>query len=54
MNTVSAVVYCSLWMRKLRKNTSPSVPSSNTMVIGPLYNAWPNAVSVPVDVTAAL
>ena len=31
MNSVNAVVGCSLWMRKLRKNTRPSVTSISTI-----------------------
>ena len=54
MNSVIAVVYCRRLMRKLMKNTSPSVASSSTIIIGPLKTAWPNAVSAPVSVTAAL
>ena len=45
MNSVIAVVYCSLLMRKLMKNTSPSVPSSSTIVSGPPKIVWPNGVS---------
>ena len=52
MNSVSAVVYCKRLMRKLMKNTSPSVPSSSTIVRGPLKTAWPNGVS-PVILPAA-
>jgi hypothetical protein len=44
-------------MRKLMKNTNPSVPSSSTIIIGPLKIAWPNGVSPVIwpaaSVTAA-
>ena len=42
MNSVSAVVHCSRLMRKLMKNTSPSVPSISTIIAGPLKIVWPN------------
>jgi hypothetical protein len=40
-------------MRKLMKNTSPSVPSISTIITGPLKIAWPNVVRpvIPEPVT---
>ena len=52
MNSASAVVYCSGLMRKLMKNTSPSVPSISTIISGPLKSVWPNGVR-PVIAPAA-
>ena len=44
MNSVSAVVNDSVWMRKLMKKTSPSVASTRTIRAGPEKIDWPNAV----------
>ena len=48
MNSAIAVVYCRRLMRKLMKNTSPSVPSSSTINSGPLNMVWPNGVSAVI------
>ena len=48
MNSASAVVYCSRLMRKLMKNTSPSVPSISTIIGGPPKIIWPNGVSAAI------
>ncbi len=45
MNSASAVVYCRVWMRKLMKNTSPSVASMQQIIGGPPKIVWPNDVS---------
>ncbi len=45
MNSISAVLGCRLLIRKLMKNTSPSVPRNSTIAIGPLKMACPNGVS---------
>jgi hypothetical protein len=41
---MSAVLGCRLLIRKLIKNTSPSVPRNSTIVIGPLKIVCPNGV----------
>ena len=55
MNSVSAVVNCSLWMRKLMKNTMPSVAEQqHDHRDGMLKMVWPNGVRpvIPPELTA--
>ena len=54
MNSVSAVVNCSRWMRKLMKNTSPSVPSISTIIAGRCRTVWPNEVSAVIRPAASV
>ena len=44
MNSVNAVAGCSWSMRKLMKNTRPSVASISTIGTGLLKSVWPNGV----------
>ena len=49
MNSANAVVGCSRLIRKLMKNTMPSVTSISTIGMKPPNTIWPNGVR-PVTV----